>query len=201
MPPKSKYTRDEILAVAYQMTKEQGLESVVARELGRRLGTSSSPIFTAFKNMEELQGEICKMAMKEFERYVHDAVNYEPPFKWVGTKMIEFAMNEPKLFRVLYMREHGDRQTYKDLIDELGETVEVCLAFIEKDYGLNRAEAELLFKQVWLHTFGICVLEAGKVCHFSAEEISEMLSVEFQGTLALIKAGKFHPVPIEHKNN
>ncbi len=87
------------------------------------------------------------------------------------------------------------------MIGELGETVEVCLAFIEKDYGLNRAEAELLFKQVWLHTFGICVLVAGKVCHFYEEEISEMLSVEFQGTLTLIKSGKFQVVPIEHKNN
>ena len=201
MPPKSKYTREEILDVAYQMAKEQGLESVVARELGKRLGTSSSPIFTAFKNMEELQDEICKRAMKEFESYVHDAVNYKPPFKWVGTKMIEFAMNEPKLFRILYMREHAKSQTYKDLIGELGETVEVCLVFIEKDYGLNRVEAELLFKQVWLHTFGICVLAAGKVCYFSAEEISEMLSVEFQGTLALIKSGRIPVVPIEHKNN
>ena len=91
MPPKSKYTREEILDVAYQMAKEQGLESVVARELGKRLGTSSSPIFTAFKNMEELQDEICKRAMKEFESYVHDAVNYQPPFKWVGTKTVSYT--------------------------------------------------------------------------------------------------------------
>ena len=54
MPPKAKYTREEIVQKAFQMTREKGIEAVAARELGKRLGTSSSPIFTAFKNMEEL---------------------------------------------------------------------------------------------------------------------------------------------------
>lgn len=201
MPPKSKYTREEIAAVAFQMAKEEGMESVVARELGKRLGTSSSPIFTAFKNMEELQEEICKMAMKEFEAYVHDAVHYQPPFKWVGMKMIQFAQNEPKLFQILYMREHGESQSYDDLIRELGETVDVCLAFIEQDYGLTPKEAKIIFRQMWLHTFAICVLAAGKVCHFSEEEMSEMLSMEMQGILMLIKSGTFKPVQLIHKGD
>ncbi|MBQ3163944.1 MAG: TetR/AcrR family transcriptional regulator [Lachnospiraceae bacterium] len=196
MPPKAKYTREEIINTAYEMTRKNGIDAVVARELGKALGTSSSPIFTAFKNMEELQMEVRKVAMKEFEAYVQDAVNYTPAFKYVGTKMVEFAMNEPKLFQLLYMREHDGSQTYSMLIDELGDTVEVCIDIIRKDYGLNKQEAELLFRQVWLHTFGICVLIAGKVCRFSMEEISEMLSVEAQGTLMLIKSGTFKTIPV-----
>lgn len=191
MPPKAKYTRDEIVQKAFEMARKNGIDSVVARELGKELGTSSSPIFTAFKNMEELQSEVRKVAMKEFELYVHDAVNHTPAFKYVGMKMVEFAMKEPKLFQLLYMREHDGNQTYAMLVDELGDTVEVCLDIIQKDYDLNRQEAELLFRQVWLHTFGICVLVAGKVCQISQEEISELLSLEFKGTLMLLKSGTF----------
>ena len=191
MPPKAKYTRDEIIQKAFEMARKNGIDSVVARELGKELGTSSSPIFTAFKNMEELQSEVRKVAMKEFELYVHDAVNHTPAFKYVGMKMVEFAMKEPKLFQLLYMREHDGNQTYAMLVDELGDTVEVCLGIIQKDYDLNRQEAELLFRQVWLHTFGICVLVAGKVCQISQEEISELLSLEFKGTLMLLKSGTF----------
>ncbi|MDY5577763.1 MAG: TetR/AcrR family transcriptional regulator [Lachnospiraceae bacterium] len=191
MPPKAKYTRDEIIQKAFEMARKNGIDSVVARELGKELGTSSSPIFTAFKNMEELQSEVRKVAMKEFELYVHDAVNHTPAFKYVGMKMVEFAMKEPKLFQLLYMREHDGNQTYAMLVDELGDTVEVCLDIIQKDYDLNRQEAELLFRQVWLHTFGICVLVAGKVCQISQEEISELLSLEFKGTLMLLKSGTF----------
>ena len=201
MPPKAKYTREEIINKAFEMARKKGIDAVVARELGKELGTSSSPIFTAFRNMEELQKEVRKVALQEFETYVHDAVNYTPAFKYVGMKMIEFAMKEPKLFQLLYMREHDGSQTYAMLMDELGDTVNVCIEIMKKDYGLNQQETELLFRQVWLHTFGICVLVAGKVCRISPEEISEMLSVEFQGTLMLIKSGTFQAVPVNDIKN
>lgn len=201
MPPKAKYTREEIIDKAFEMTRKNGIDSVVARELGKELGTSSSPIFTAFKNMEELQQEVRKVAMREFESYVHDAVNYTPAFKYVGMKMIEFAVKEPKLFQLLYMREHDGSQTYAMLIEELGDTVEVCIELMQKEYVLSRPEAELLFRQVWLHTFGICVLVAGRACHISQEEISEMLSVEFQATLMLIKSKTFKTVPVNDVKN
>lgn len=199
MPPKAKYSREEIINKAFEMARAKGIDAVAARELGKELGTSSSPIFTAFKNMEELQKEVRKVAMREFEAYVRDAVDHKPAFKYVGMRMIEFAMNEPKLFQLLYMREHDGNQSYAMLIDELGDTVEVCIEFIQRDYDLNRQEAELLFRQVWLHTFGICVLVAGKVCYMSPEEISEMLSVAFQGTLMLIKSGTYKVIPVNEK--
>lgn len=191
MPPKPKYTREEIVNAAFEMTREGGIQSVVARELGKKLGTSASPIFTAFKNMEELQQEVRRMAMKEFEAYVHDAVNHPPVFKEFGMKMVQFSIEEPKLFQLLYMQEKDSIQTYTDMIKELGDTVEVCLEFIQEDYELSREQAELLFQQVWLFTFGICVLLAGKVCFFTSEEVSSMLSIEFQSTLMLIKSGKY----------
>ena len=200
MPPKVKYTREEIIEAAFQMAKERGIEAVVARELAKKLGTSSSPIFTAFQNMEELQQEIRGRAMKEFESHVRDALQFTPPFKWVGVKMIEFAVREPKLFQILYMQEHEESQCYEDMVKELGDTVEVCLQFMEADYALSRPEAEHIFKQVWLHTFGICVLVAAKVCHFTPEEISEMLSLEFQGALMLIKSGRFQVIPVSDRD-
>ena len=196
MPPKAKYTREEIIQKAFEIARVNGIESVVARELGKALGTSSSPIFTAFKNMEEVHEAVRKLALSEFESYVRDALNYTPAFKFVGLKMIEFAMKEPKLFQLVYMREHDSSQTFSRLVEELGETADVCVEVMQKEYALDKGDAQLLFRQVWLQTFGICVLVAGKVCRFTPEEISEMLSIEFQGTLMLIKSGRFQTVPV-----
>ena len=89
------------------------------------------------------------------------------------------------------MKEHKETQSYEDLIFELGDTVEVCLESLEQEHELTREEATLVFKQVWMFTFGICTMVAGKICHFSTEEVSKMLSREFQGTLMLIKSGTF----------
>lgn len=201
MPPKPKYTREEIIDAAFEMVRENGIESLVARELGKRMGTSSSPIFTAFKNMEELQTEVRIKALKEFEACVSDAVNYTPAFKHVGEKMIEFAAKEPKLFQLIYLQEHEESKRYMDYVmEELGETVEVCITVMQKDYALTYEDAKRLFAQIWMHTFAICVLVAGKVCHFTQDEISEMLSHEFQGALMLIKSGGFKVIPVKSPN-
>ncbi|MBR6642832.1 MAG: TetR/AcrR family transcriptional regulator [Lachnospiraceae bacterium] len=196
MPPKKKFTKEEITRAAFEMAREKGIESVVARELGKKLGTSSSPIFTAFRSMEEVQQEVRALALKEFESYVSDALNFTPAFKYVGMKMIEFAMREPKLFRLIYMQERAESQSYEEMVMSLGDTVEVCIRIMQRDYGLNQEDAEMLFKMTWLHTFSICALVVNKVCHFSMEEISEILSVSFQGALMLIKSGTFHTIPV-----
>lgn len=196
MPPKARYTREEIIEKAFEMTRRKGIDAVVARELGKELGTSSSPIFTAFRNMDELYAEVRKAALKEFEKYVSDALNYTPAFKYVGMKMVEFAMKEPKLFQLVYMKERDEMQTFATLVEECGDTVSVCIDVVQRDYDLSREEAELLFRQAWIHTFGICVLVAGRICQLSKKEISEMLSLEVEGALAVIKKGSFLDNPI-----
>jgi len=201
MPPKAKYTREEIVQMALEMARTKGIDAVVARDLAKELGTSTSPIFTTFKNMEELHQEVRRLALKEFESYVSDALKFTPAFKYVGMKMIEFAMIEPKLFQLVYMREHDGSQTFAMLVEELGDTVGVCIEIMQKEYSLSREDAEVLFRQVWLHTFGICVLVAGKVCRLTPEEISEMLSMEFKGALMLIKSGTFKADPVYSVEN
>ena len=58
MPPKPKFTREEIVEKALELVAQGGEEALTARDLGQRLGSSARPIFTVFKNMEELQGEV-----------------------------------------------------------------------------------------------------------------------------------------------
>ena len=64
MPPKPKFTREEVVEVALKLVSEKGMESLTARELGERLGSSARPIFTAFRNMEELTDAVRAAAMR-----------------------------------------------------------------------------------------------------------------------------------------
>ena len=56
MPPKARFSKEEIVSMALQITREHGIGAVTARELGARLGSSARPIFTVFQNMEEVNG-------------------------------------------------------------------------------------------------------------------------------------------------
>lgn len=58
MPPKPRFTREEIVAAALDIVSRQGIEALTARELGEVLGNSARPIFTVFRSMEELQQEV-----------------------------------------------------------------------------------------------------------------------------------------------
>lgn len=201
MPPKPKYTKEEIVQAAFEMARENGLESVVARELGKRLGISSTPIFTYFHSMNELYLEIRKRAMKEFETYTCHIRDYSPPFKQYGLQMIHFAKIEPHLFRILYMQEYEHGQNYDEMFLKLGSGAKHCVEILQEDYGLKEDQAYVVFKQVWLYTFSICVLIVNNICLFTDDEISKMLSMQFQSTAMMVQTGKSIDIEVSKKNN
>ncbi len=189
MPPKAKYTKEEVTKIALDIIKEDGINALTARSLGARLGTSSRPVFTAFKNMDEVKWEARELAMREFEQYADDFENYTPAFKRIGMLMVSYAINEPELFKLLFMQEHPDGQSFEETIADLGNMAQVSIKLIERDYELTGEQAKILFEQMWVHTFGIGALCAMKVCDFTEEEISEKLGQVFAGMVMIIKSG------------
>lgn len=189
MPPKPKFTKDEIVAAALDMVSEQGMEALTARDLGQRLGSSARPIFTVFENMEAVQKEVRKAAMQRYNDYTNKGVHYTPAFKQFGMQMILFAKEEPKLFQMLFMTENEKAKSFEDIFEELGDMSKLCIEVIVKDYQLAEQDAMQLFKHVWIHTFGIGALCAAKVCDFDEKEVSEMLTESFIGMMMVVKSG------------
>ena len=90
LPPTPKYTRDEIINAAYNLVRDNGLTALTARDLAKKLGTSPRPIFTAFKNMDDLKNEVIKKAFNTFEEYEKnesEGGNY-PTYKATGMAYI-----------------------------------------------------------------------------------------------------------------
>ncbi len=197
MPPKPKFTREEIVAAALDVVSRKGSDALTARELGDQLGSSARPIFTVFKNMEELQGAMRDAAMRRFEAYAGRAMHLTPVFKQVGMQMLLFAREEPKLFQLLFMQENPHAVNFNDVFGELGVTAGRCVDAICTDYGLNNADARLLFENVWIYTFGVGALCATGVCRFSEAQLSKMLSTEFQAMMMLMKSGGLNAAPHE----
>ena len=190
MPPKPKFTREEIIAAALELVSERGMDALTARELGARLGSSARPVFTVFRSMEEVQQEVKQAAMRRFETFAIQEQTEQPVFKGFGVRMIRFAVEEPKLFQLLFMTENESARNFEDIMEELGNFAQISLDVIERDYQLSRREARLLFQQIWIYTFGIGALCAAKACCFTEEEISLMLSQAFTATMMLVISGR-----------
>lgn len=192
MPPKPKFKKEEIIAVALDLVSEKGIDALTARELGAKLGSSARPIFTVFNSMEEVQEAVRDAAMKRFESYAEKAIHYTPIFKQVGMQMILFAMEEPKLYQLLYMSENSSATNFEGIFDRLGDVAQMCVDVIQRDYGLSQDDAKTLFEHVWIHTFGIGALCATGMCRFSQEKIIQMLGQDFMAMLLYAKSGRMN---------
>ncbi len=190
MPPKAKFTREEIIEAALNLAAEKGLRFLTARELGAVLGSSTRPIFTAFKNMEEVLLEVRKAALARFEVYARRAMNFTPVYKELGVQMILFATEQPELYRLLFMTEKPEAENFDDVFVNLGDMATLSVEVIQRDYELSYENAKLLFKHNWIHTYAIGALIATGVCKFKPSEIQDMLSREFVAMLMLIKSGR-----------
>ena len=190
MPPKAKYTREEIIEAALALAADKGIGALTARELGAALGTSTRPIFTAFENMEEVLHEVRKAALARFEEYARRAQEFTPVYKELGLQMIRFAVEQPKLFRLLFMTEKPEAKNFDDVFANLGDMATLSVEVIQRDYDLSYENAKLLFKHNWIQTYALGALIATGVCDFTEKEIQDMLSGEFVAMLMLIKSGK-----------
>ncbi len=201
MPPKPKFTKEEVIDAALALVSEKGIEALTARDLGKRLGSSARPIFTVFSSMEEVQAEVRVAALKRFESYAQKAMCYTPVFKQVGMQMILFAMEEPKLYQLVYMSENNGAKSFDDILVRLGDVAQQCVDVIQKDYGLTEQEAKKMFEHVWIHTFGIGALCATGMCQFTKEQIIEMLGHDFIAMMMLIKSGRMNQPTVQPVRN
>ena len=94
MPPKFKFTREQIITAALDVTRKNGIAELTARGLAAELGSSAKPIFGLFKNMEEVQNEVIAAANRLYQSYLQKgmASGKYPPYKASGIAYIQFAI-------------------------------------------------------------------------------------------------------------
>ena len=190
MPPKAKFTREQITKAALEIVREENFERLTARSLGKKMGSSACPIFTVFENMEEVQQAVLEAVKDVYKGYVEKGLSENPAFKGVGTQYILFAMNEPKLFQILFMSEQTELPDIDNVLPLIDESYDKILASITEGYGIKGKDAERLYQHLWIYTHGIASLCATKICRFTGKEISEMITEVFSSLLKKIKEGK-----------
>lgn len=192
MPPKAKFSREEIIKTAFMITRMKGIEAVTARELGRELGSSARPIFTVFQNMEEVLEEVLKEARELYKKYVEQGLSETPAFRGVGMAYIRFAIEEEKLFHLLFMREQEPVDSIEEILMLIDESYDTILRSVEEPYHLCREDAKRIYQHLWIYSHGIATLCATGMYAFTPEEIEEQLTEIFKGLLQKVKADEEH---------
>lgn len=182
MPPKAKYTKEQITDVAYEMVRKYGEEFLSARNLAAELGTSTAPIFTAFASIEEVQLSVANKAKELYGTYLKEGLQETPPFKGAGLKYIQFAKDEPQLFKMLFMRS-DDAEEISHYFPAKDENETMVRGTVEQNYSLNTEDAMRLYNHLSVYAHGLAVLYAQGRCVFTDEDVSRMLSEVFSALM------------------
>ena len=178
MPPKIKFTKEEIADKAYELVRREGIEQLSARGLAKELGTSTAPIFTAFRTIEEVQLNVKQRAWKLYSSYIDEGLQSETPFKGEGLKYIQFAKYEPSFFKLLFMYYDMDT-TVAGYYPGNSDASERVLEGVRASYGLSEEGAKRLYNHLSVYTHGLAVMFALGRSMFTDKEVSCMLTEVF----------------------
>jgi AcrR family transcriptional regulator len=177
MPPKHKFTKEEILASALELARKEGINAVTARRVGAALGASSQVIFSLFQNMEELQQGVRQQAEALYQHYLVEEMTTGrySPYKGSGMGYIRFAREEQELFRLLFMENRAGSLSAE------GSEVRELIALLQSKLGLSEEQARRFHLEMWLYVHGIATMIATGYLTFDTAQIDQLLTDAYLG--------------------
>lgn len=188
MPPRVKFTKEEIVEAALRVTREGGIDSLTARSLAAELGASTRPMFTYFETVDELKHEVHEAAKGIYKTYIERGLAEPVPFLGVGQNTIRFAREEPELFRLLFLQKPDGADG--GVAEALAFSQDLVRDSIMGIYKMDAYEADCYYRNLWLIAFSFCAMIAAGECPYTDEQMSAMFT---EVSLAVCKAYKDIP--------
>lgn len=192
MPPKVKFTKDEIVHAALNVARVKGLAAVTTRDIAAELSVSTRPIFTYFKSMAEVREAILHAAEKIYQEYLSVGLREPVPFYGFGMQHLRFAREEPQLYRMLFLDSSAGKNRAMTTLDQARGLVHDC---VTKIYLMDDKTADRLIRDMWLvvHSLGTLIVTGG--CSYTLDEMGAILT---GFCLSLCKAYKEIPGFVEN---
>ncbi len=172
MPKAMQYSKQDVVQVAYEIVKEEGLEGINARKIAKKLNSSVHPIFNHFENIEELKKAVVEKIVETYHSYMISGKGKEKYYKQMGLSYIQFAKDFPQFFRIMFMNPTRLSAEKFIMADSAGDEIIKAGQILT---GLSYEEQKRFHVRVWIFTHGIACLVATNTVKLSNKEIEEML--------------------------
>ena len=184
MARKVTVSREVILEAALKMLIRDGYASVNIKSLAAEIGCSTQPIAWHFENMDGL-----RMALAEYSKEYADRKsapkkgNAIEGFEYMGESYVKMALNEPNLFKFLYLGESPLGKPY-ELKDVSGaKDNEEMIKSIAELTGLSFEQIARVIKNTIIYSHGIATMVATGVFKASKKEIMSMIKAASEAFL------------------
>ena len=108
MPSSPKIKKEDMLQAALELVSQNGYAALNIKAVARELGCSTAPISWQFGGMDGLREELIPFAEQYVEEHCYGRDENEfATFEQKGKGTIDLALENPNLFRFLYMGERS----------------------------------------------------------------------------------------------
>lgn len=185
MPRKPKYTKEELIDTAVAIIREEGEESLSARNLVKRLGTAPATIFTHFNSMDALEEALTERVRAIYNVYVDRGLSKTPPFKGFAIEHVKFSLEEPNLYTFLFLKSKASG-TLDDIMEREGHR-DLLVVEAMKVFGCDRETAEEVYENLVIFMFGLASMCSKGLCSFTEEELAKKFGLAAGGFLHAVK--------------
>ncbi len=152
MPPKFKFTQDEIIDTAIDLIRSRGWSALTTRTLADSLGSSTRPIYSYFKSMEALDEALVQKGVDLL--YTHMIrKRTDDPWQDHGIGYVLFAQEEKNLFRGF--NDEKRIQHFKKYGDVIWERLTALLMDYLPFQGLSAEQVYQVQATRWLYAQGL----------------------------------------------
>lgn len=156
MPPKKKFSKEQIIDTAFEIARSEGIDSITIRKVAEQLGSSSAPIYVNFKDVDELIREVVNKIIAVSKQLLMEQ-NSGDPFHDIGVASLRFAKEYSVLFRDFVMKPNDYMQNYNE--DMGGDLIELMKEDTVLE-GFSEEELRLILLKMRIFQTGLSVMVA-----------------------------------------
>ncbi|MFD0897795.1 TetR/AcrR family transcriptional regulator [Loigolactobacillus binensis] len=172
MVRKKEITRERILTVAYELVVTQGFANFTARKVAHAIDCSTQPLYQEFGSMADLKQAI----LVKLQHYlVSQVFNQEVTGDRIldlALDYIQFAENNPKLYRAIFIEDHFGANAMQDFTYHYGRRV---LAAYKPAQQLAAANRENVITGMWIIAQGVASLVSAGFITISQKQVINLL--------------------------
>lgn len=181
MPRKTVILKEDIIRASVEIVRTSGPDALNARAVAKALGCSTQPVFSNFRNMQDLMDSVVGRSLELYDDFIRKEFGRNqgyPPYKTYGMGYIRFAMEESNLFKLLFMRDRRNEESSAE-----DKTFYEVIPLIMKTLNLTEKEAQLFHLEMWTFVHGIAAMSATSYCSWDMEQASKALTDIYQGLI------------------
>lgn len=187
MPPLTKISKEMILNSGIEIIRNDGIASLNARNIAKKLNCSTQPIMYHYKNMNLLKEDLYIIADNYHSEFIMEENDKNNPLLNIGLQYIKFAVYEKNLFKFIFQSDKFSNFNFEDLINNNENGLEVIFETIQKEIEITKEQSRNLFELLFITAHGLASLFANNSMKYDENYCVKILEDIFKGTLMKMK--------------